>query len=83
MRSDVGFFAVAMRAVFLDQLIGNQLIVTYERACPYVTLILSTVDIVIVNIYDQRFSIDEKVRDNGNDRVFVKDRKLEKILDAR
>jgi len=29
-----------MRAVFLGQLIGNQLIVTYGRACPYVTLIL-------------------------------------------
>jgi len=50
---------------------------------PYATLILSTVDNVIANIYDQRFSIDEKMRDNGNGRVFLTDRKLEKILDAR
>jgi len=66
--------------------VDNSLVVmsvTYGRACPYVTLILSTVDNVIVNVYDHRLLSVEKIRDNGNGRVFLKDRKLEKIPDAR
>jgi len=83
MRSDVENSLVVMRAIFFDQLIGNQLIVTYGRACPYATLILLTVDNVIVNVYDTRFLGDEEMRDNGNGQVFLTDRRIEKILDAR
>jgi len=60
MRSDVDNYLVVMLAIFLDQLIVNQLIVTYGRACPYASLILSTVDNVVVNVYDKRFLGREK-----------------------
>jgi len=68
---------------FFDQLIANQLIVTYGRACPSSALILPTVDDVVINVYDKRFLCGEKMRDNANGRVFLTDRKLEKILDVR
>jgi len=74
MRSDVENSVVVMRTVFFDQLIANQLIVTHGRACPCASLILSTVDNVIVSVYDKRFLSDEKMRDNGNGRVFLKAR---------
>jgi len=44
-----------MRVIFFDQLIGTQLIVMYGRACPYVALIVATVDIVLPNVYNERF----------------------------
>jgi len=53
-----------MRAAFFSQLIGNQLIVTYGRACPYASLILSTVDNVIANVYCTRFLYPKKIGDN-------------------
>jgi len=55
MRSDVDFFAVVMRAVFLDQLI-----VTYGRACLWTTLTLLTVDVVLTNVYYKHFLYDTK-----------------------
>jgi len=53
-------FAVGMRAPFFDQLIGNQLIVTYGCACPCVALILLTVGVVVMNVYNVRFLCDRK-----------------------
>jgi len=47
MKSEVDNSLIVMRATFFYQLIGNQLIVTYGRACSYVFLILSTVADVI------------------------------------
>jgi len=55
MRSDIDVLAVVMRVIFFDQLIGDQLIVTYGRACPYVALTLATVGIVLPNVYNERF----------------------------